>query len=120
MEQIIKGTIYVEDLKLFLSKGLYQSESLTQNYFLVSSNVSYNTNELIDGQYLDYAQLTEILRSCMQSDKQLLESIARDCIDAIRNKWPFVESAEVKIKKIHPDFKGLNLGSVAVQLNWKK
>jgi dihydroneopterin aldolase len=56
----------------------------------------------------------------MVSDKQLLESIAHDCINAIREKWSFVESAEVKIKKIHPDFNGLNLGAVAVQLNWKK
>lgn len=120
MEQIIKGTIYVEDLKLFLSKGLYQSESLTQNYFLVSAKASYNTNELNNGEYFDYSHLAEILQSCMLSDKQLLESIARDCIDVIRNKWSFVESVEVKIKKIHPDFNGLNLGAVAVQLNWKK
>ncbi len=120
MEQIIKGTIYVEDLKLFLNKGLYQSESLSQNFFLVSANVSYNPNQLSQGEYLDYSALANILRTCMVSDKQLLESIAHDCITAICEKWSFVESAVVKIKKIHPDFNGLNLGAVAVQLSWKK
>jgi len=120
MEQIIKGTIYVEDLKLFLNKGLYQSESLSQNYFLVSANVSYYPNQLSSGQYLDYSMLATILRNCMISDKQLLESIAQDCIANVREQWPFVLAVSVKIKKIHPDFNGLNLGAVSVQLDWKE
>ena len=120
MAQNITGTISVDDLKLYLNKGLYASEALTHNHFLVSAAVSYHPGDLAQGAYLDYTELALLLHNTMCSDSQLLESIASTCVDAIRQKWPFAVSVRVHIKKIHPDFEGLQLNAVSVSLLWEK
>ncbi len=120
MAQNITGTISVEDLKLFINKGLYASEALTHNHFLVSAAVAYHLEDLGAGAYLDYTELAHLLRNTMCSDTQLLESIARSCVESIRQKWPFAISVRVHIKKIHPDFEGLQLNAVSVSLKWEK
>lgn len=120
MAQNITGTISVEDLKLYLNKGLYASEALTHNHFLVSASVSYRPEDLGAGAYLDYTELAHLLRNTMCSDTQLLESIAATCVESIRQQWPFAISVRVHIKKIHPDFEGLQLNAVSVSLFWEK
>lgn len=120
MAQNITGTISVEDLKLYLNKGLYASEALTHNHFIVSASVSYHIDDLGAGAYLDYTELAHLLRNTMCSDTQLLESIAKRCVESICQTWPFAMSVHVQIKKIHPDFEGLQLNAVSVSLDWKK
>lgn len=120
MGQNIMGTIAVEDLKLYLNKGLYASEALTHNHFQVSAFVSYRPEDLSQERYLDYTELAHLLRNVMCSDTQLLETIAANCVDAIRQKWPFALSVRVHIKKNYPDFEGLQLNAVSVSLFWEK
>ncbi len=119
MEQNIIGTISVEELRLSIKKGLYDSEKLTENQFSISANVSYNINEINKEEYLDYSVLASILKIEMQKDIHLLETIAQNCINAIRIQWPFSCVISIKIKKVNPDFAQLHLKSVAVEMHWK-
>lgn len=120
MEQNIIGTISVEELRLSIKKGLYDSEKLTENQFSISANVSYKLNEVKSGEYLDYSILASILKIEMQKDIHLLETIAENSIKSILSEWPFVHTIKIEINKINPDFKHLNMKAVVVKLEWNR
>ena len=118
MEQNLIGRIMVEDMDLLLSKGLYESESKVENHFLVSSIVEYSVSNLEKGTYLDYVRLSEILKTTMNSDMNLLEDIANSMILQIRTEWPFVTHIKVKICKLRPDIESSRIGSVGIEFCW--
>lgn len=117
MEQKVICRITVEDLRIAIKKGLYDTESLVENEFLVTSAVEYLHENLQAGQYLDYAQLASVIKSNMLKPNGLLEKVAMDIIQDVRNHWPFAKSVSVKIKKLNPHFKH-PMTAVVVDMIW--
>ncbi|MCC6818419.1 MAG: dihydroneopterin aldolase [Bacteroidia bacterium] len=117
MEQILKGRIGVDDLRLFARKGMHATEMNIENEFFLSAHVDYNVADLKPGAYLDYAKLVLILKECFLSESNLLEKIASEILDKIKNEWPLATGAWVRIRKSNPHFQD-NLGAVVVELSW--
>lgn len=117
MEQILKGRISVEGLRLFAKKGLYPGESKLENEFVLSAQVDYRLNDLEKGEYLDYTVLAAIMKDKFLEDVHLLEAVAHGILEEIRLKWPMAVSAQVKIAKMYPHLRD-DLKSVAVEIGF--
>ncbi len=111
-----KAAIAVRNLEIHVKKGLYPSEALVENRFLLSARVSYNPELMSKGDYLNYERLAEILREQMLSDTSLLELVAEHILDHILNEWPQAEQADVRIEKLNPPFSKHKLESVVVEM----
>lgn len=111
-----KASIAVRNLEIHVKKGLYPSEALVENRFLLSAKVCYNPDAIAKGEYLNYERLAEILKEEMHSDTSLLELLAEQILDRILKEWPEGELADIRIEKLHPPFKNYNLEAVIVEM----
>jgi dihydroneopterin aldolase len=112
----IKGRIGVENMEIYMCKGLYPGEKLVENHFKISAEVNYKHSSLKPGEYLNYERLCEIVRDEMNKDEHLLETVAENILYTIMEEWWMAESSNVKILKMHPSFIGLETEALKVEL----
>jgi len=116
MVQSKRGVIKVEDFEFFLAKGWHEVEHLVENHFKVSAEVVYMKDKVPQGTFLDYEDLVNMLKGHMISDIHLLETIAENILQAIHERWPFIESAKIIIRKLNPAFLQMKIGAVVVEM----
>jgi dihydroneopterin aldolase len=112
-----RGVIKVEDFEFHIAKGWHAVEHKVENHFKVSAEVVYDRDLLMQGTFMDYEDLANILRKHMISDTHLLETIAEQILEEIRQKWPFLQSANVIIRKLNPAFSNMKIGAVVVEVS---
>ncbi len=117
MVQTKTGVIKVEDFEFYIAKGWHKVEHKVENHFKVSAEVIYEKEKLPHGTFLDYEDLVAILKGHMISDVHLLETIAESMLLDIKDKWPFIQSARVVIRKLNPAFSNLKIGAVVVEMS---
>jgi 7,8-dihydroneopterin aldolase/epimerase/oxygenase len=115
--KMAQGVIKVEDFEFHIAKGWHEVEHKVENHFKVTAEVVYERESLEAGTFMDYEELTRILKRHMISDTQLLETIAEKIIHDIRHQWPFITSAKVVIRKLNPAFMHMKIGAVVVEIN---
>jgi dihydroneopterin aldolase len=104
-------TTQLQDLEFFAYHGLYESEKLLGNNFLVNATISIDANQKIEHIYqtLDYVNVYDIIKSRMHIATPLLETIAQELVSSIYAADNRIKSIEISIKKLTPpipDFKG--------------
>ncbi|MEZ4805817.1 MAG: dihydroneopterin aldolase [Bacteroidia bacterium] len=113
----ILGRIGVENMELYMCKGLYPGEKLVENHFKISADVYYKHSNLKAGEYLNYERLCQIIRDEMNKEEHLLETVAENILIAIMEEWSIAESSNVKILKMHPRFVGIETEALKVELS---
>lgn len=101
-------TVALNDVRCFALHGYYPEEQLTGTEFLVSVEVTFipsgDTEDL--QRTVNYEILNTIIREEMALTKQLLESVVKQILDRVISAYPFVQTAVVGIKKMHPPMPG--------------
>lgn len=104
------GLIAVEGLKFFAYHGFYDHEREYGNQFVIDIYVETDFTQAraedeLDAT-LDYQQLYNLVRKCMEKKYYLLEHLGGKIIDAIHERFPDISYAKVRVSKLNPPLKG--------------
>lgn len=97
--------ICVDNVMLHGLHGLYNGEPLTGGQFEVSVHVSFDDTDIEFNNLRDtisYVSLFEIVKLRMATPTQLLEKVAMDILDEIRDRFPVITASWISIHKLQP------------------
>lgn len=116
---MLTQTVALEDVRCFAYHGYYPEEQLTGGQFLVSISVTFvHTGDTEDlAKTVNYEVLNSIVISEMERTQKLLETVVKNMINQLVEKFPFIGSAQVGIKKLNPPMEG-QVGHSLVKLNY--
>lgn len=99
--------------------GVMEHENQLGNTFLVSIRMEINTeiagktDDLHDT--LNYQSVYNVVKNEMIISSKLIEHIGQRILDSVFNKFPEIETLEVKLSKLNPPLGG-KVESVSVEL----
>jgi 7,8-dihydroneopterin aldolase/epimerase/oxygenase len=114
-------TIQVHKVLLHAFHGIYPEERLLGNTFEINLDVIYEEgdNEFDNiASTIDYTRLYEIIKSRMRTPTALLEKLAKDIIDEVKNQFPFVCEISISIYKLNMPIENFQ-GKIGVRLEKK-
>ncbi|RZK75691.1 MAG: dihydroneopterin aldolase [Pedobacter sp.] len=113
-------TVALKDVKCFAYHGYYPEEQLTGIYFMVDATVTFTPNADTENleKTVNYEVLNNIILKEMAVAKKMLETVVRNVLDQILEQYPFLNSAEVAIRKMNPPMPG-QVGHSLVKLNYQ-
>lgn len=110
-------TVALKEVKFYAFHGFYPEENLTGNHFSVDVEVTFvpkgDSEDL--QQTVNYEVINSIISEEMKNTQKLLETVVKNIIDQLVSKYPFLLTAVVGIKKLHPPMPG-EIGHSFVQL----
>ncbi len=111
-----KMLIQLHDLNFRAFHGVYASERINGNEFVVNADIEIETGEPIEELYqtLDYVSVYAIIRQRMDQPAALLETVAQDIASLIHQSDDRVKKIILSIKKLHPPIEDFT-GSVGVR-----
>lgn len=114
-------TVALNGVKCFAYHGFYTEEQLTGGYFVVDTEVTFNPSNDTENleNTVNYEILNDIINCRMQQTQKLLETVVKNMMDDILQKYPFVDTANVSIKKLSPPMRG-EIAHSYVALAYKK
>lgn len=102
--------VALHDAEFFARHGFYTEEQLLGNRFVIDIETGFNIgdNAIADNlsNTLNYERLYQIAEEEMQLPRQLLETVAQDIINRIKDEFAFAEKILVRLKKLNPPLKG--------------
>jgi dihydroneopterin aldolase len=104
-------TINVEGIRVWGHHGVYASEAISGNWFLVDVSVKANvdtagiTNDDLSAT-CDYQHFHKIVVEVMSSPVKLLEKLALQIASEIKHSDTRIINARVKVAKLQPPLKG--------------
>ena len=99
---------------------MHEEEKLLGNEYEVNADVQFHEEDAEIhslSQTINYVDLFEIIKNRMNTPTQLLESVVMDIGKTIHEKYNYVRSINISLKKNHPPIQGIQ-GSVGV--SWHK
>ncbi|KQM66059.1 dihydroneopterin aldolase [Pedobacter sp. Leaf216] len=114
-----KQTVALKDVKCFALHGYYPEEQLIGNHFVVDLETTFVPKGFNDelAQTVNYEDLNAIILEEMKHTQKLLETVLKNIISKVIELYPFVETVDVSIKKLHPPMPG-QIGHSFVKLNY--
>lgn len=111
-------TIQLQNLKFHAYHGLYDLEKFSGNTFIIDVDVAVEINDPITRlhQTVNYATVYEIIKMRMQHPTQLLETVAQEIIQLIRNIDDRIRLVNISIKKLSPPIENFQ-GTVGVKIS---
>jgi 7,8-dihydroneopterin aldolase/epimerase/oxygenase len=99
----ITQKVALEGVRFFAFHGFYPEEQLIGNEFIL--DIITEMNVVSDGgdnleNTVNYERLFEIASSEMKHTRKLLETVAHGILNRIAEEFPFVDRAEVSIRKM--------------------
>lgn len=114
------GTIAVEGMEFHAYHGCFKEEQIIGNNFVVDIYFDTDTSEAEQTDDLDktinYADVYAVIGEEMKQKSKLLEHVGRRIINSLKEKYPEMESVELKISKMNPPVGG-KVGNVSVILS---
>lgn len=112
--------VSVENARFFAYHGYYEEEQQIGNEYFVDVSVHFRPTQTqikairhektlnidLEQNTINYELLYRIVNNAMQIPRKLLEKVALDILEQIKEINPMIEKAEVKIRKVHPPFGG--------------
>lgn len=116
--------IELEDLRFYSYHGFYPEEQVLGNEYEVSIRTLTSSSFFAENQggdpfanTVNYEQLYAIAKKSMNKPRKLLETVAEEMLESIRELFPTLDSIEVSICKINPPFGG-DKARARVSINW--
>ena len=93
-------------MQIHARHGVLPQETRVGNLFEVTLRVCFDFSEAalsddID-KALNYAEAIDIVRSCMDTPRRLLETVAVDIRNRLIGRWPDIEGGYIKVTKLRP------------------
>lgn len=109
-------TIQVHNLRFFAHHGVYEEEKVLGNEFEVNISLKVKARaETVSSihQTVNYADVYRITKEIFSIPQPLLETVAQNIAEAIKNKHSSVKKISVQIIKLHPPIVSF-IGAVSV------
>ncbi len=104
------STISIEQMEFYAYHGCFREEQIIGTRFLVDLYLEFDTrkaektDELTDT--VNYQEVYLLVKKQMEIKSKLLEHVGKRILDAIRENYPPVSSARLKISKMNPPLGG--------------
>ena len=110
--------IQLERLRIFAHHGIHAQERMAGAEFEVDVQVRYSAQGMIGAlvQTIDYTRVLQIVRQQMNDPRPLLETVAMDMAETIRQQFIQAKEINITIRKIHPPILNFR-GRLAVTLH---
>ena len=112
-------TIQLNNLRFFAKHGMFAEEISVGNEFEVNLTIDTLAPKAIVTsieETINYAEVYEVVKQLFSERKQLLETLAMEVTEALKNRFPAILSLKVQIIKLHPPITGF-IGSVSITYN---
>jgi len=112
-------TICLKNLQFFSHHGIHAEERILGNDYEVNVSVQFRTHEVVTeiGQTINYSALYILVEKRMADPTPLLETVAQELVETIRNSFPGIHSVTVSIDKKYPPVSNIR-GSAGVSYTW--
>ncbi len=113
-------TIHLHNLKFYSFHGVHDEERILGNEYEVNADVQFHEEQTqINSlsETINYVSLYEIIKNRMKIPTQLLETLIMEIGNNIHEKFNYVRSINISLKKIHPPIERIE-GTVGV--SWHK
>ena len=114
-------TVHLNDLHIFAKHGLYEEEAKVENEFKVDIAISFKAPKkkaVAIEDTINYVEIYEIVHQEFSIRRDLLETLAMQIAERVKDKFPFVKSITIQIQKLHPPISHFT-GSVGVSFSKK-
>lgn len=109
-------TIQLQNLRFFAEHGMYEEERSVGNEFEVNISLTIKApKEKVSSleETINYVEVYRITKDLFSHRNALLESLAMEMADALKQQFGFIKKVEIGIAKLHPPITGFT-GSVSV------
>lgn len=106
--------VFVENIKIYSSSGVYSGEKKVENIFSV--NICLEFKELPD-KPVDYELFVSIVNKCAKKDFEWMEELANHIFDSLSKKINLTCKAVINIRKISPAFLNFHSEAVGIELS---
>jgi len=115
------STISIEGMEFFAYHGCFKEEQVIGTKFRidlflnVDTNVAEKSDKLEDT--VNYQAVYQLVKEEMESKSNLLEHVGRRILESIREAFPQIEGAKIKIRKLNPPLGG-KMDFVSLELDY--
>jgi dihydroneopterin aldolase len=112
-------TVALKEVKCHAFHGYYPEENLIGCDFVIDAEVTFSPDSDTENlaKTVNYEVLNSIIQKEMANTQKLLETVVKNILDHIMENYPFVKTAKVGIKKLHPPMPG-QIGHSFVALSY--
>ncbi len=111
--------IAIEGMEFFSYHGHFEEESVIGTRFIVDLFIETDTSnaETSDklSETVNYLSVYQLVKNEMKTPSHLIEHVARRILDAVKNNYPQIEYARIKLRKMNPPLGG-QIKSVSITL----
>ncbi len=115
------STIAIEGMEFFAYHGCFKEEQVIGTKFSIDLFLKVNTNEAEKSDKLEdtvnYQAVYQLVKEEMESKSNLLEHVSRRILESIREAFPQIDSAKIKIRKLNPPLGG-KMDFVSLELDY--
>lgn len=115
------STIAIEGMEFFAYHGCFKEERVIGTKFSIDLFLKVNTNEAEKSDKLEdtvnYQAVYQLVKEEMESKSNLLEHVSRRILESIREAFPQIDSAKIKIRKLNPPLGG-KMDFVSLELDY--
>ncbi len=115
------STIAIEGMEFFAYHGCFKEEQVIGTKFSIDLFLKVNTNEAEKSDKLEdtvnYQAVYQLVKEEMESKSNLLEHVGRRILESIREAFPQIDSAKIKIRKLNPPLGG-KMDFVSLELDY--
>lgn len=114
------GLISIENMEFFAYHGCFSEEQIIGTRFIVDLYIEAETAEAEQTDQLsktiNYQEVFLLVKEQMAIKSKLLEHVARRVLNKLREEYPQIEYAEIKVSKMNPPLGG-KIGNVSLTLS---
>jgi 7,8-dihydroneopterin aldolase/epimerase/oxygenase len=111
--------IALENMEFFAYHGCFSEEQIIGTRFIIDLWIETDTREAEHSdklsQTINYQEVFLLVKEQMAVKSKLLEHVGRRVLDALKETFPEVISAKIKVSKMNPPLGG-KIGSVSLTL----
>jgi 7,8-dihydroneopterin aldolase/epimerase/oxygenase len=111
--------IALENMEFFAYHGCFSEEQIIGTRFIVDLWIEADTTEAEQtdklSKTINYQEVFLLVKEEMAEKSKLLEHVGRRILDALKDEFPEIISAKIKVSKMNPPLGG-KIGSVSLTL----
>lgn len=102
--------ISIEGMEFFAYHGCFKEEQIIGTKFIVDLHITTDTSEAEASDMLsktiNYQSVYLLVKKQMQSKSKLLEHVGRRILDSLKEEFPGIQDATIKVSKLNPPLGG--------------
>ena len=116
------SVITIENMEFYAYHGHFEEEQKIGTWFSIDLSMEVDTNkaELSDEleDTVDYSEVYQVVKEQMMIPSKLLEHVGRRVLNTIKERFPDVIDARLKIRKMNPPLGGkMDFVSLDLRMN---